>query len=168
METEKELGVSGRVAITDYGIDKFNEQCRTSVLRYTGEWERYVTRQARWVDFENDYKTMDPGYMESVIWAFSQLWEQGLVCRSRSRLHVQRGATTAARRATTAAAARRRRSSLSRATHDHARHGGTGARCRVATDRCAGRGRAFRASRASRASRIRRRRRDARRHVPDI
>ncbi len=50
MQTEKELGVSGRVAITDYGIDRFNDACRTSVLRFTGEWERYVTRQARWVD----------------------------------------------------------------------------------------------------------------------
>ena len=94
METEKELGVSGRVAITDYGIDKFNEQCRTSVLRYTGEWERYVTRQARWVDFENDYKTMDPGYMESVIWAFSQLWEQGLVYEAYRVMPYSWGAET--------------------------------------------------------------------------
>ena len=94
METEKELGVSGRVAITDYGIDRFNEQCRTSVLRYTGEWERYVTRQARWVDFENDYKTMDPGYMESVIWAFSQLWEQGLVYEAYRVMPYSWGAET--------------------------------------------------------------------------
>jgi isoleucyl-tRNA synthetase len=94
METEKELGVSGRVAITDYGIDKFNEQCRTSVLRYTGEWERYVTRQARWVDFENDYKTMDPGYMESVIWAFSQLWEQGLIYEAYRVMPYSWGAET--------------------------------------------------------------------------
>ena len=65
MEAEKELGVSGRRAITDYGIDRFNDYCRTSVLRYTQEWESYVTRQARWVDFENDYKTMDLAYMES-------------------------------------------------------------------------------------------------------
>ncbi|MSV49282.1 MAG: class I tRNA ligase family protein, partial [Actinobacteria bacterium] len=79
MQTEKELGVSGRVAITEYGIDKFNDQCRSSVLQFTQEWERYVSRQARWVDFENDYKTMDATYMESVIWAFSQLYEKGLV-----------------------------------------------------------------------------------------
>ena len=59
MGAEQELDVSGRSAITEYGIDKFNEYCRSSVLRYTSEWERYVTRQARWVDFENDYKTMD-------------------------------------------------------------------------------------------------------------
>ena len=79
METEKELGVSGRKAITDYGIEAFNAQCRSSVLRYTSEWRDYVTRQARWVDFDNDYKTMDLPYMESVIWAFKQLWDKGLV-----------------------------------------------------------------------------------------
>jgi isoleucyl-tRNA synthetase len=79
METEKELGVSGRRAIAEYGIDAFNQACRRSVLRYTLEWEDYVTRQARWVDFENDYKTMDLSYMESVIWAFKQLWDKGLV-----------------------------------------------------------------------------------------
>ena len=79
MESEKELGVSGRRAITEYGIDRFNEHCRTSVLRYTSEWEAYVTRQARWVDFENEYKTMDLSYMESVLWAFRQLWDKGLL-----------------------------------------------------------------------------------------
>lgn len=79
METEKQTGVSGRAAIIEYGIEKFNEQCRTSVLRYTTEWEDTVTRQARWVDFENDYKTMDVDYMESVIWAFKQLYDKGLV-----------------------------------------------------------------------------------------
>jgi isoleucyl-tRNA synthetase len=79
MEAEKELGVSGRAGITDYGIARFNDHCRSSVLRYTGEWERYVTRQARWVDFSRDYKTMDLTYMESVMWALKQLWERGLL-----------------------------------------------------------------------------------------
>ena len=79
MEAEKELGVSGRAQILHYGIARFNEHCRTSVMRYTQEWERYVTRQARWVDFRNDYKTMDLSYMESVIWAFKQLWDKGLI-----------------------------------------------------------------------------------------
>jgi isoleucyl-tRNA synthetase len=78
-EAEKELGVSGRGPITEFGIDRFNNYCRTSVLRYTQEWERYVTRQARWVDFANDYKTMDLSYMESVMWAIKRLWEQGLL-----------------------------------------------------------------------------------------
>ena len=78
-EAEKELGVSGRGPITEYGIDRFNDYCRTSVLRYTHEWERYVTRQARWVDFRHDYKTMDLSYMESVMWALKQLWDKGLL-----------------------------------------------------------------------------------------
>ncbi|HLH45962.1 MAG TPA: class I tRNA ligase family protein, partial [Acidimicrobiales bacterium] len=65
-EAERELGVSGRGPITEYGIERFNDYCRTSVLRYTEEWRRYVTRQARWVDFDHDYKTMDLPYMESV------------------------------------------------------------------------------------------------------
>src|ERR1700676_2779761 len=78
MEVERELGISGHVAITAYGVDRFNEQCRTSVLKYTNEWRAYVTRQARWVDFDNDYKTLDPTFMESVIWAFKQLWDKGL------------------------------------------------------------------------------------------
>ncbi|MEO0479195.1 MAG: isoleucine--tRNA ligase [Planctomycetota bacterium] len=79
MEAEKQLEISGRKAITDFGIDKFNDACKTSVMRYTNEWRSYVTRQARWVDFDNDYKTMDRSYMESVMWAFKQLWDQGLV-----------------------------------------------------------------------------------------
>jgi isoleucyl-tRNA synthetase len=79
MEAEKELGVSGRRQIIDYGVNEFNQYCRTSVLRYTNEWRSYVTRQARWVDFDNDYKTMDPSFMESVMWAFSELHRKGLV-----------------------------------------------------------------------------------------
>ena len=79
MEAEKELSVSGRAAITAYGVDQFNDYCRQSVQRYTQEWETTVTRQARWVDFDNDYKTMDLPYMESVMWAFKTLWDKGLV-----------------------------------------------------------------------------------------
>ncbi|GAC1311074.1 MAG: isoleucine--tRNA ligase [Acidimicrobiales bacterium] len=75
---EKELGVSGRGPVLDFGMGKFNAACEALVLRYTGEWERYVTRMARWVDFEHDYKTMDLSYMESVIWAFKQLHDKGL------------------------------------------------------------------------------------------
>jgi isoleucyl-tRNA synthetase len=76
---EKELGISGHPEITKFGIDRFNDACRTSVLRFTDDWHRYVTRQARWVDFENDYKTLDTPYMESVMWAFKTLWDKGLV-----------------------------------------------------------------------------------------
>ncbi|HTZ10147.1 MAG TPA: isoleucine--tRNA ligase [Acidimicrobiales bacterium] len=79
MEAEKELEVSGRAGIVEYGIDRFNEYCRALVQRTTDAWERYVTRQARWVDFAHDYKTMDLSYMESVLWAFKTLWDKGLV-----------------------------------------------------------------------------------------
>lgn len=78
-EAEKELGVAGRGPITEYGVERFNDYCRTSVLRYTHEWQRYVTRQARWVDFDHDYKTMDLTYMESVMWALKALWDKGLL-----------------------------------------------------------------------------------------
>ncbi|MFM7251835.1 MAG: isoleucine--tRNA ligase [Ilumatobacteraceae bacterium] len=76
---EKELGISGHPEITAFGIDRFNDACRSSVLRFTDDWHRYVTRQARWVDFDNDYKTLDTPYMESVMWAFKTLWDKGLV-----------------------------------------------------------------------------------------
>tara|TARA_B110000438_G_scaffold193818_1_gene185401 strand:+ start:724 stop:3855 length:3132 start_codon:yes stop_codon:yes gene_type:complete len=79
MESEKELGVSGRAEIIKYGVEKFNNHCETSVMKYTQEWEGSVKRQARWVDFKNDYKTMDITYMESVIWAFKELWKKGLI-----------------------------------------------------------------------------------------
>ena len=79
MEAVKELSLPGRTDILRYGVGKFNDYCRTSVMRYTSEWERYVARQARWVDFANDYKTMDLPYMESVMWAFKQLYDKGLL-----------------------------------------------------------------------------------------
>lgn len=79
LEAEKQLGITDKGQIEDMGLAKFNEYCAESVLRYTEEWKEYVTRQARWVDFENGYKTMDPGYMESVIWAFKQLYDKGLI-----------------------------------------------------------------------------------------
>ena len=79
VEAEKQLGLQHRSEIVEMGVAAFNDVCRTSVLRYTNEWERYVTRQARWVDFSNDYKTLDLPYMESVMWAFKTLWDKGLV-----------------------------------------------------------------------------------------
>jgi isoleucyl-tRNA synthetase len=79
VEAERLLGISGKADILAMGIEKFNQACRESVLRYTHEWQDYVTRQARWVDFEHDYKTLDLSYMESVMWAFKQLWDKGLV-----------------------------------------------------------------------------------------
>ena len=81
MEAEKELGVSGRSAIIDFGIEQFNEHCRSSVLKYTREWERYIDRAARWVDFDNDYKTLDISYMESLLWAVKAIARQGTALR---------------------------------------------------------------------------------------
>lgn len=82
MGAEKELGFSGRAAITKFGIDKFNNQCRSSVMKYTSEWEVYVNRQARWVDFANCYKTMDKSFMESVLWVFKELYNKGYIYES--------------------------------------------------------------------------------------
>ncbi len=79
LEAMSQLGLKTTEEIHELGIEKFNEACRASVMKYTGEWRDYVTRQARWVDFDNDYRTMNPEYMESVIWAFKQLHEKGLV-----------------------------------------------------------------------------------------
>jgi isoleucyl-tRNA synthetase len=79
VEAEHQLGIKSKAEIDEMGVAAFNEACRTSVLRYTGEWRDYVTRQARWVDFDNDYKTLDLDYMESVMWAFKTLWDKGLV-----------------------------------------------------------------------------------------
>ncbi|GGM11647.1 isoleucine--tRNA ligase [Nakamurella endophytica] len=79
VEAERQLGIKHKNEITEMGIEAFNDACRNSVLRYTHEWEEYVTRQARWVDFAHDYKTLDLPYMESVLWAFKTLWDRGLV-----------------------------------------------------------------------------------------
>ena len=76
------LGISGAGAIKEFGVDKFNEQCRSMVLKYVSEWRRTVTRMGRWVDFDNDYKTMNFSFMESVWWAFKQLWDQGRIYKS--------------------------------------------------------------------------------------
>ncbi len=78
-EAEKQLGISHKVEIEAMGVARFNDACRASVLQYTTEWQDYVTRQARWVDFDSDYKTLDLDYMESVLWAFKSLWDKGLV-----------------------------------------------------------------------------------------
>ncbi|WP_426721757.1 isoleucine--tRNA ligase [Corynebacterium auriscanis] len=79
LEAERQLGIKGRDGIEEMGLQKFNEYCATSVLRYTDEWKNYVTRQARWVDFDNGYKTMDLNFMESVMWAFKTLYDKGLI-----------------------------------------------------------------------------------------
>ncbi|TFD31482.1 isoleucine--tRNA ligase [Cryobacterium cryoconiti] len=78
LEAERELGITDKSEIEKMGIGAFNAVARSSVLKYTRVWEEYVTRQARWVDFENDYKTLDVTFMESVIWAFKRLHDKGL------------------------------------------------------------------------------------------
>ena len=78
LEAQKELGIDSVDQIKEIGIDKFNDACRASVLKYTNEWKDYVHRQARWVDFEHGYKTLNIPYMESVMWAFKQLYDKGL------------------------------------------------------------------------------------------
>jgi isoleucyl-tRNA synthetase len=78
-EMEKELGISGKTEIEKYGVAKFNEACRSIVLRYTSEWRETITRMGRWVDFDNDYKTMDADYMESIWWVVKSLWEKDLI-----------------------------------------------------------------------------------------
>ncbi len=78
LEAERKLGITDKSQIEEMGLAAFNAVARESVLEYTKDWEDYVTRQARWVDFENDYKTLDITFMESVIWAFKQLHTKGL------------------------------------------------------------------------------------------
>jgi len=78
LEAERQLGITDKSEIEKMGIGAFNKAARDAVLRYTHEWQEYVTRQARWVDFENSYKTLDVTFMESVIWGFKQLYDKGL------------------------------------------------------------------------------------------
>jgi isoleucyl-tRNA synthetase len=78
-EVEQALKLKGRPEIEKFGVENFNEECRSIVLRYTSEWRETVERMARWVDFDNDYKTMDRDFMESVWWVFKQLWDKGLI-----------------------------------------------------------------------------------------
>ena len=79
LEAQRILGLKTKGEILDLGIEEFNAVCRESVLKYTDDWQAYVRRQGRWVDFEHDYKTLNPDYMESVIWAFKTLYDKGLV-----------------------------------------------------------------------------------------
>ncbi|KGN41427.1 isoleucine--tRNA ligase [Knoellia aerolata] len=79
LEAMSQLGIKTKDEIVELGIEAFNAKCRESVLKYTDEWRDYVTRQARWVDFDNDYKTLNAPYMESVLWAFKTLHDKGLV-----------------------------------------------------------------------------------------
>ena len=93
-EIDKALGIKTQEQVLAFGIGNYNEECRKIVMRYAGEWESTVTRLGRWIDFKNDYKTMDPSFMESVWWVFSQLWEKGLVYRGFKVMPYSTGCTT--------------------------------------------------------------------------
>lgn len=85
---EKELKLPGKKEIEDLGVDKFNEACRGKVLQYAEDWKKIVHRLGRWVDMDNDYKTMDKPFMESVWWVFSELWKKGCVYEGKKAMHV--------------------------------------------------------------------------------
>mmetsp|Transcript_17003 Transcript_17003/g.39032 ORF Transcript_17003/g.39032 Transcript_17003/m.39032 type:complete len:1175 (+) Transcript_17003:190-3714(+) len=93
-EIDKMLNIKFRDQVLEMGIDKYNEKCRSIVQRYTKEWESTVTRLGRWIDFENDYKTMDLTFMESVWWVFSQLWEKDMVYQGFKVMPYSTGCST--------------------------------------------------------------------------
>eukprot|EP00742_Colponemidia_sp_Colp-10_P002909 GILJ01003106.1.p1 GENE.GILJ01003106.1~~GILJ01003106.1.p1 ORF type:complete len:1149 (-),score=229.84 GILJ01003106.1:175-3621(-) len=93
-EIDNKLGISGRDDVLKMGIDKYNAECRSIVMRYSKEWESIVKRLGRWIDFENDYKTLDPSFMESVWWVFKQLFEKDLVYRGYKVMPYSTGCTT--------------------------------------------------------------------------
>jgi len=94
MEVQEALGLNGPREVEAYGVAKFNEACRTRVNTNTQVWEEIVRRVGRWVDFRDDYKTMDLDFMESVWWAFKQLWDKGLIYRAFKVLPYSWGAAT--------------------------------------------------------------------------
>lgn len=87
-EIEKELELSGRKAILDYGIENFNAKCRQSVFKYTKEWEETLKRIGRWVDFGDSYATLDNNYMESIWWIFKQIWDKKMVYSGYKAMHI--------------------------------------------------------------------------------
>ena len=78
-EIDKTLGMSAAETVAKIGVAGYNAECRAIVERYVAEWRKTITRLGRWVDFDDDYKTMDPWYMESVWWVVKQLWDKGLI-----------------------------------------------------------------------------------------
>ncbi len=87
-EIEKELGLSGRKAIVEYGVENFNRKCRESVFRYTDQWKGLLQRVGRWVDFEDTYATLDNDYMESIWWVFKQIWDKKMVYSGFKSMHI--------------------------------------------------------------------------------
>jgi len=85
---EEEMEIKNKKQIEELGVAKFNETCRSKVLVYAEEWRKIIHRFGRWVDMDNDYKTMDKDYMESIWWVFKELWDKGLIYESYKSMHV--------------------------------------------------------------------------------
>ncbi len=85
---EKELKLDSKKDIEGYGVDKFNEACRQTVLTYAEEWKKTIRRIGRWIDMDHAYKTMDKEFMETVWWVFRQLWDKGLIYKSHKSMHI--------------------------------------------------------------------------------
>ena len=85
---EKDLNLTTKKDIENFGIANFNEACRATVLRYAEEWKKTIARMGRWVDMEDDYRTMDPEFMESVWWVFKELWNKGLIYKGHKPMHI--------------------------------------------------------------------------------
>lgn len=94
-EIDKKLGITSKDDVMKMGIDKYNEECRSIVMRYASEWKQSITRLGRWIDFENDYKTLYPTFMESVWWAFKELFNKDMVYRGLRVMPYSTGVTTA-------------------------------------------------------------------------
>ncbi|KAF8635210.1 hypothetical protein AX17_003986 [Amanita inopinata Kibby_2008] len=93
-EIDKKLGITGKEDVLAMGIDKYNAECRSIVMRYASEWRKTVERMGRWIDFDNDYKTLNLSFMESVWWAFSELYRKGMVYRGLRVMPYSTGCTT--------------------------------------------------------------------------
>lgn len=76
---EKDLKINSKDEIEKIGVKKFNSYCRSKVLSYVDEWKKVISRIGRWVEMDSAYKTMDNSYIESVWWAFKQLYEKGYI-----------------------------------------------------------------------------------------
>ena len=93
-EIDKRLNISGKADVMAMGIDKYNAECRSIVMRYSSEWRSTVERMGRWIDFDNDYKTLNLPFMESVWWAFSELFKKGVVYRGQKVMPYSTGCLT--------------------------------------------------------------------------
>jgi isoleucyl-tRNA synthetase len=93
-EIDKKLGITGRADVMKMGIEAYNAECRAIVMRYSGEWRATVERMGRWIDFDNDYKTLNTSFMESVWWAFGELHKKGMVYRGLRVMPYSMGCTT--------------------------------------------------------------------------